>query len=75
MARINGIRNVNRLYINQKIRIPINIEIGNYDSGHNFYTVKSGDTLYKIARMYNVTVEEIANLNNIKNINYIYVSL
>ena len=73
LARINGIRNINRIYINQKIRIPINIEIGNYDSGHNLYTVKKGDTLSKIARIYNVTVQEIANLNNIKNINYIYV--
>lgn len=73
LARINGIRNINRIYINQKIRIPINIEIGNYDSGHNLYTVKKGDTLSKIARIYNVTVQEIANLNSIKNINDIYV--
>ena len=73
LARINGIRNVNRIYINQKIRIPINIEVGNYDSGHNLYTVKKGDTLFKIVRMYNVTVQQIANLNSIKNINNIYV--
>ena len=29
------------------------------------YVVKSGDTLYKIAREFNTTVEEIKRLNNL----------
>ena len=36
------------------------------------YTVKSGDTLSKIAANYNTTVDTLAKLNNIKNVNLIY---
>ena len=37
------------------------------------YVVKSGDTLTKIAKMYNTTVEELAKFNNIENVNLIIV--
>ena len=37
------------------------------------YTVKSGDTLYAIARKYGTTVSELVRLNNIPNANIIYV--
>ena len=38
-----------------------------------FYTVVKGDTLSKIASKYNTTVLELAKLNNIKDVNKIYV--
>ena len=37
------------------------------------YTVKSGDTLNKIAQEYSTTADKIASDNNIENINLIYV--
>ena len=37
------------------------------------YTVKPGDTLSEIAETYNTTVEKLAKLNNIKNIDLIFV--
>ena len=37
------------------------------------YTVKKGDTLTSIANKYNTTVSKIASMNNIKNVNLIYV--
>lgn len=37
------------------------------------YTVKKGDTLSSIAKKYNTTASNIAKLNNIKNVNRIYV--
>ena len=73
LAYINGIRNVNRIYVNQVIRIPINISIGEYDCGHCIYTVRRGDTLSTIANRFGKNVNEIAELNGIKNVNYIYV--
>ena len=37
------------------------------------YTVKAGDTLSEIAETYNTTVEKLAKLNNIKNVDLIFV--
>ena len=37
------------------------------------YTVKKGDTLGAIAKKYNTSVSNLAKLNNIKNVNLIYV--
>ena len=37
------------------------------------YTVKAGDTLSEIAETHNTTVEKLAKLNNIKNVDLIYV--
>jgi LysM repeat protein len=37
----------------------------------NEYIVKQGDTLTKIAKMYNTTIESLASLNNIKDVNLI----
>lgn len=41
------------------------------NTNNNIYIVKSGDTLSKIAKQYNITVSEIVKLNNIKNANLI----
>lgn len=37
------------------------------------YVVKRGDTLSGIAKKYGVTVQQLVNINNISNSNYIYV--
>ncbi len=73
LANINRIINVNRIYINQVIRIPVNISIGEFDCGHCIYTVRRGDTLSTIANRFGKNINEIAELNDIKNVNYIYV--
>lgn len=78
LAGINGIRNPNLIYAGEKIRIPINTNVRNmtdneHDSGHQLYIVKRGDTLSQIAQRYGKTVEEIVELNQIQNKNYIYV--
>lgn len=39
---------------------------------NNTYTVKKGDTLSDIAKRYNTTVQRLADLNNISNVNLIY---
>ncbi|MBE6138785.1 MAG: LysM peptidoglycan-binding domain-containing protein [Firmicutes bacterium] len=51
----------NNLSINQQILIPKKEEA----DLSNTYTVKSGDTLYSIARNYNTTVNELMSLNNL----------
>ena len=47
------------LSIGQILEIPVSTP------SSNTYTVKSGDSLYKIAQNYNTTVNELVNLNNL----------
>ncbi len=49
----------NLLSIGQTLKIPTS------ESTITSYTVKSGDTLYSIARKYNTTVDEIKRKNNL----------
>lgn len=49
----------NTLSIGQVLKVP------GENTNTDTYTVKSGDTLYKIAQEYNTTVDEIKSLNNL----------
>lgn len=51
------------LSINQQILIPKETNVPSGDA--NTYTVKSGDTLYSIARQFNTTINELMTLNNL----------
>lgn len=51
------------LSIGQQLRIPINGDTSS--DNYVIYTVKVGDNLYNIAKSYNVTVDEIINLNEL----------
>ena len=68
IARLNNIKNVNLIYPCQILEI-----ITSSNTDYITYRVKSGDTLSNIARRYGVTVNSIANSNNIKNPNLIFV--
>jgi polysaccharide deacetylase family sporulation protein PdaB len=46
--------------------------IGYISEGDNYYTVKAGDNLTKISRIYGVTVQQLVDANHIKNPNLIY---
>ncbi len=70
----NNIVNPNLIYPGTKIIIPVE-EMeppGGPPPGEIIYTVQPGDTLYSIARLYQVSVENIAELNNIQNPSLIY---
>ena len=61
IKNINGLLN-NNLEINQVLKIPTT---SSNQVNYINYKVKSGDSLYKIANLYDVTVNEIKNLNNL----------
>lgn len=61
---VNNLNSVN-IFPGQELRIPINSNNTNVNEYIN-YTVVKGDSLYSIARKYNVTVDEIKSLNNLK---------
>ena len=64
LAELNGIKG-SFLQIGKELIIPNNS--GTNPNNMFMYTVKSGDTLYGIARKYNTTVDEIMKLNYFKN--------
>ena len=49
------------LSLNQVLKVPT----GETSTSNNYYTVKSGDTLYSIASKYGLTVDELKKLNNL----------
>ena len=72
LARINNIQNINLIYAGRTLRVPVSNSQENSNLEEIVYIVKKGDTLSKIAMEYNVTVNEIARENQIKNVNLIY---
>ena len=66
LAKINNV-SANTLQIGQELVIPSSS--GTNPNNMFMYTVQNGDSLYKIARKYNTTVNEIVKLNNLKNTN------
>ncbi len=58
----------NVLSIGQQLKVPSS----NGSTGSNRYTVVRGDSLWSIARRYNVSVEDLINANNLDNLT-IYV--
>jgi LysM repeat protein len=71
IAQANNIRYVNLIYVNQVLVIPAS---STAPETQIKYTVMAGDTLWAIARKYGVTVTQIAQANNIRYVNLIYVN-
>lgn len=60
LKRLNNLTS-NTLSIGQVLKVSGST----IPSGGNYYIVKSGDSLYKIANMYDTTVDELKRLNNL----------
>ncbi|TWT07167.1 LysM peptidoglycan-binding domain-containing protein [Planococcus sp. CPCC 101016] len=72
LAKANNITNYNLIHVGQVLTIPGKTTTPPPAASVK-YTVKAGDTLYSIARKYNVTVSALAKANNITNYNLIRV--
>jgi LysM repeat protein len=57
IQKFNRIRNLNLIYIGQKLEIPLS------PPGSIIYTVRSGDTLNRIARNYATSAENLVEFN------------
>jgi LysM repeat protein len=67
IASANGITNPNRIYVGQRLIIPVAAPTG------TVHVVRYGETLTGIAVRYGVDAWAIAGANNISNLNNIYV--
>lgn len=63
---VNELKTLNNL-TNNNLSVGMTLKIPSIEepSGTSIYTVKKGDTLYKIAGLYNMTVNELKALNNL----------
>ena len=78
IAAANGVRNVNFIYVGQKLVIPGAVAgdpppATGTPTTYRTHTVRRGETLAMIAARYGTTVSAIARLNGIRNVNLIYV--
>lgn len=70
IAKANNIKNVNLIFVGQRLTIPSGSNSSNStaSSTASTYTIKSGDTLWHIAATHGLKLGELINLNNL-NIN------
>ena len=68
LADYNGITDINSIEPGQILRIPGR----DYMSALDKYTVRSGDSLWKIAKRFGTTVVDLINLNKLTNPDLIY---
>jgi LysM repeat protein len=70
LAEVNNLSNPNKLYPGQKLCVEI--DESQELTCTEYYTVKRGDTLSKIARAYGVSWTWLAEVNNLSNPNKLY---
>lgn len=68
LIRENNLNNINYLVPGLEIIIPTTKE----DSAFEYYTVKKGDNLYQISKLYNISSELLANINGLELNEYIF---
>lgn len=72
LAKINNIVNPNLIFVGEKIYVPTLNNGRLSDTSHILYIVKRGNTLTQISKDFNISINSIVRLNNIKNPNLIF---
>jgi LysM repeat protein len=74
LVSLNGITNPNRIFVGQRLVVPAPSQGGQTPPPppQRTYVVQPGDTLFRIAARFGVTVNAIVQANNIRNPNTIY---
>lgn len=73
LVTLNGLASANRIYAGQTLCVAGAVVTTPPPSTQTTYTVQPGDTLYSIARRFNVTMTALIQANGISNWNLIYV--
>lgn len=72
LAKLNGIKDANKINVGQKIKLPVGTKPAPAPA-KQYYTVKRGDSLSVIAQRHKTTTAALVKLNGIKNPNLIRV--
>jgi len=74
IARLNNLKRINLISVGQRLKVPVRGSIASsqdevpeliQEGEKLLYTVKRGDSLYRIASIFNTTVEKIKKENNL----------
>ena len=69
------IEDLNNLYFNETLRVGMDIIVPkNKEKYFDTYTINAGDSLYQIAKKYNINPELLATINGLNMDDYIYPS-
>ena len=70
---VEVLKDINNLIYTDNLRENMDIIVPkNADNYFNTYTIETGDSLYKIARKYNINPELLASMNGLNMNDYIY---
>ncbi len=68
LQEINQLSSTDTLKIGQQLKIPYNIILDQaFDNDYLIYTVKAGDSLYSIAKKYNMSIDQLIQINDLPN--------
>lgn len=68
VSNLQDINDKNYIVLGELIIVPNNTK----SEWFEMYTVKKGDSLYKIAQQYNISLDDLLNINGLDKENYIY---
>lgn len=70
---VDTLKDINNIYFDDSVRAGMDIIVPkNKEQYFNYYVIEKGDTLYEIARKYNINPELLASMNGLEMEDYIY---
>ncbi len=67
IIKLNNLKEPDLIYPDQVLKIPVD-----KTRSPRYYAVRPDDTLFEIAKRYNLNINDLARLNNLSNPNIIY---
>ncbi len=72
-TEVTFLKDINNIYFDDQVRAGMDIIVPkNSKSYFNYYVIEKGDSLYAIARKYNINPELLASMNGLDMDEYIY---
>lgn len=72
-TNVGVLKDINNIYYDEQVRSGMDVIVPkNKENYFNYYVIEQGDTLYQIARKYNINPELLASMNGLDMDDYIY---
>lgn len=72
-TNVGVLKDINNIYYDAQVRAGMDVIVPkNSENYFNYYVIEKGDTLYEIARKYNINPELLASMNGLDMDDYIY---